>query len=332
MRPLLIKLLWLTALCSLSHSGQAQPEPKPTDYQALSLPAELLANANEIVRFENLEVEANSDHTGVIRYHGVITILTADSKAFEQIVRYSNDSKISKLEGTLYNKLGQEIRTSSKKDIEDFALVSSGTFYQDDRIKQLRLRSSQLPYTVEFKYERKIRDIEFANLPDWYIANFGESCAYRRYQVELPLENQLYYRRLNTDIEAVITEGPKSRTYTWEATNVPAVPFERYLPSYDELIPHILVALDQFNIEGYDGSMKNWEAFGSFINELYSGRDALPADVKTDVQQLCATAETDQQKVDLLYRYMQERVRYVGVQLGLGGWQPFSAEYVAENR
>ncbi|MCB0583382.1 MAG: transglutaminase domain-containing protein, partial [Phaeodactylibacter sp.] len=47
---------------------------------------------------------------------------------------------------------------------------------------------------------------------------------------------------------------------------------------------------------------------------------------------LSADAGSDAEKITALYRYLQENMRYVSVQLGIGGWRPSSAAYVAENK
>ena len=36
----------------------------------------------------------------------------------------------------------------------------------------------------------------------------------------------------------------------------------------------------------------------------------------------------DTDKISALYKYMQDKVRYVSVQVGIGGWQPIEAETV----
>ncbi len=318
-----LAFLWLPIILSAQTA---------TDYQALDIPEALRAGANEVVRYENLEIEARSDRDGIIRYHGIITILNSDSKAFEIVVPYSGDSKVNKLKGTLYDKLGNEIRRAGKSDIQDFAWVSSGTFYEDDRYELLRLRHHQYPYTVEFSYERKIRDFEFANLPDWQIVDYAQSCAYRRYAITLPKDNQLHFKALNTDLQPTIRSNSKTQTWEWEARSVPAIEPEPFAPSRTEVLPQVLVALDQFTIEGYAGSMRSWTAFGQFIHTLFDGRADLPPAVRGEIRTICSGLADPQAKVDRLYDYLQERMRYVSVQLGIGGWQPFDAEYVAKNR
>ncbi|NJL74106.1 MAG: transglutaminase domain-containing protein [Saprospiraceae bacterium] len=50
------------------------------------------------------------------------------------------------------------------------------------------------------------------------------------------------------------------------------------------------------------------------------------------IKSLTAQASSEEEKVAILYRYMQQNMRYVSVKLGIGGWQTFDATYVEQNK
>jgi hypothetical protein len=69
-----------------------------------------------------------------------------------------------------------------------------------------------------------------------------------------------------------------------------------------------------------------------FIKTLLQGRDMLPDAVKQKVHQLTDNTTDSRQKVTTLYNFLQQNTRYISVQLGIGGWQPFDANYVFTKR
>ena len=75
--------------------------------------------------------------------------------------------------------------------------------------------------------------------------------------------------------------------------------------------------------------MNNWQEFGKFVYSLKQGRDQLPENVKQAVHQLSDNITDPKEKIGKLYEYLQKNTRYISIQLGIGGWQPFDAKYVA---
>ena len=55
----------------------------------------------------------------------------------------------------------------------------------------------------------------------------------------------------------------------------------------------------------------------------------LPDNIKQTVHQITDPVADPKEKIDRLYQYMQKNTRYISIQLGIGGWQPFDAKYVA---
>ena len=55
----------------------------------------------------------------------------------------------------------------------------------------------------------------------------------------------------------------------------------------------------------------------------------MPDNVKQTVHKIADGIGSPTEKVARLYEYMQKNTRYISIQLGIGGWQPFDATYVA---
>jgi hypothetical protein len=149
--------------------------------------------------------------------------------------------------------------------------------------------------------------------------------------IHVPSDNELLYD-LNKLPEPNISAKGGVNTYSWIVEMLPATRLEANSPPISKTAPFLMAGLRDFRIGDYKGTLNSWQEFGSFIGELMQGRNVLPDQLKNLVKETTASLTTDKEKIDALYRLMQDRTRYVGVQLGIGGWQPFSAEYVEANR
>jgi hypothetical protein len=75
--------------------------------------------------------------------------------------------------------------------------------------------------------------------------------------------------------------------------------------------------------------MSSWSDFGKFVYALKQGRDVLPDNIKQQVHQLTDGESDAKKKIAILYQYLQKNTRYISIQLGIGGWRPFDAKFVA---
>ena len=112
-------------------------------------------------------------------------------------------------------------------------------------------------------------------------------------------------------------------------TDLKAMEREYLGPS--NVFPKVILAPNEFEYDGSVGNMKNWETFGQWVYKLLDGKEKLPEDTKREVTKLIANAKNDKEKVQLVYEYLQSKTRYISIQLGIGGYQPFSPEYVDKN-
>ena len=125
-----------------------------------------------------------------------------------------------------------------------------------------------------------------------------------------------------------ISSEKETNQYKWEISNFAAIETEPFSPPYYELIPFLLLAPDYVNYNTYSNQFASWNDFGKFLSYLVSDRDQLAPETIVKLQELVKGCADRKSKIKAVYKYMQDRTRYVGVQIGIGGWQPTPADFV----
>ncbi len=300
-------------------------------YVVDDIPKKLLEESTDIIRYQKTEFIVKSPDNATELRKIAITINDKSSQRNIYRVGYDDYSKIKKISGTLYNANGIAIRKIKKKDIQDVSGFDGISLYTDYRLKIVSLTHNEYPYTVEFEVEKE--HLEIQDYPDWYILpDYDVAVEDSWYILSIPNKMNVHYKNYNTELQPDINKMSATTTYTWKATAIAPIAKEIHSPPYYEVLPSIHLIPSTFKVKSYTGSMNSWQDFGNFMYNLNKGRDELSPEMKTKVQELTANAQTDKEKIDQLYRYLQENTRYVSVQLGIGGWQTFDAQYVEKNK
>ena len=61
---------------------------------------------------------------------------------------------------------------------------------------------------------------------------------------------------------------------------------------------------------------------------LIKGRDIIDEATKLKVLDLVKDATSSLEKAKIVYQFMQNKTRYISVQVGIGGWEPIAADKV----
>ena len=302
------------------------------DYNVASIPDSLTQHADVVKRFEELHVIIKGVDKAVARRRYAITIFNEKGDEAARYVNfYTQLISLGDISGKLYDANGKLLKTIRRKDIADQSATDAESLLTDVRYKSFTFYHKTYPYTVEFEDEQVYDWVYF--LPVWKPVG-GEKYAVQqsRMIVETPLDYALRYKPQNLTKQPVISDNNKTRMYTWEISNLKGIRGEAYQPNWREIIPAVTLAPARFVYAGYKGDMSTWGGFGRFIADLNRDRDILPDPVKQEVHTLVKNISTDAEKIDVLYRYLQQHTRYISIQLGIGGWQPFEARYVAEKK
>jgi hypothetical protein len=301
-------------------------------YSAFLIPDSLRKNASIVKRHEEYVLTIISPARYKIYEKFVYTILNTTADRYARFrTYYGRFNSINSLSGKMYNKLGIETRQLKKSDWQDQSVYDGFSLLRDDRYKEYEFHNGDYPYTVEFEEEDDYNGT--LGFPAWRPQREpGMAVQYSRFTVIAPANYKLRYKPVNFSGEPLITEKGSYKIYTWEIKNLPALKYEKGAPPFSEIAPHILFAPSEFEVAGYKGDMSTWDSYGKFMYQLIKGRDVLPEAIKKQVHELTDGILTPREKINVLYDYLQKNTRYISIQLGIGGWQPFEAAYVAEKK
>lgn len=316
-------------LLIINQLAQAQ-----TEYQSGSLPVSLTENAHAVVRRHETTFTIKSLEEATQRVHTVVTVL--DEKGDDQarkVVGYDKLSKVTNLEGALYDTDGKLIKKLKRADIEDKSTYMDYNLFDDQRLKVASFpKQPTYPYTVDFLVETTERNLMF--YPTW-VPQDEQHLALEQatFTVIVPPGLILRYKEMNLSTPVVlVSSADGTKTYNWKIDARPAVEFEPLSPPAREQLPIVYTAPADFDVQNYRGHVTTWKDVGLFYHTLNTGRDRIPDELRQHVIELTKNEASTLEKVRKIYKYVQGQTRYVSVQLGIGGWQTIEADKVAASK
>ena len=89
------------------------------------------------------------------------------------------------------------------------------------------------------------------------------------------------------------------------------------------LTPKLLVALNTFALKGVKGTAGDWNEYGKWIyDKLIEGRAELDEATKVKIKSMVSGIKSPLEKAKIVYDFVQNKTRYISVQVGIGGWNP----------
>ncbi len=310
--------------------GSAMMAHTPTSYAAHLIAEPLKKDAHSVVRFEDYRVDIPSYDKIVVTHKKAITLLSGQSDANLLVLVYNSFRKINVIKGRIYDANGDLVRQIRKKEITDQSAVSSFSLYEDNRVKWIKVQHNEYPYTVEFEYKYTIND--FMYYPAWSIQGYGMSVEKAIFTISAADRGLFDYKALNTDLVPTEKMNGQNAVVRWSVAELPAIKKVPYSPPPEKTLPIVLLKPNRFKLGKYEGRMTDWESFGRFLNDLNKDHNNLSDEMTAQVKTMTASAKSDREKIDILYRYLQDNTRYISVQLGVGGWRAFDAKYVEKHK
>ena len=294
-------------------------------YTSLLVPSELKKKANAVVRYEKKLVEILDIDEIKVTTKRITTVYNkSGNRHVNAVVFYDGSRKIEHIEAHIYDAFGEEIKKVKERDFTDASAVSNISIYDDDRVKHLEYIPLKYPYTVEFTSEMIYTNTAF--FPNWHpIDDYYLSIQHSEYEIINSAGIDLKTKKDNFENYNI----QEVSEHHFIAENIQGMKYENYTPQFQTLVPRYKVALKTFEMVGVEGVNNNWNDFGKWMyDKLLTGTDEIPQATKDHAKQITAGVENPIERAKIIYKFMQDKTRYISIQVGIGGWKPMLANDV----
>lgn len=298
------------------------------NFAVSQIPSELKENAYAVIRKDDLKIEYLSSSKVKTTHDLAITVMSeAGVKYAFQPMFYNKSTRINKMDATLYDAKGIKSQTLKNKDVRDVSAVDGFSMYLDDRIKYFDLNPVSYPFTIHYNLVVESSNTLF--LPKW-TAISDYNVGVENSSVNFINHTPLAIRIKETGFENwEMKKSVEGNSFLYSIKNIPPLADETLSPPLSEVVPGVVFAPTEFQLEGVKGRFENWTDFGKwYYDNLLKGKQDLSESEKRHAKQLVDGVSDPVEKVRILYQYLQTKTRYINVSIGIGGWQPYPASYV----
>jgi hypothetical protein len=201
-----------------------------------------------------------------------------------------------------------------------------GMLYVDLHARVAHAPAADPGAVVAYEYERTMRP--YVQEYSW---EFQDSIPTLHSVFELVLPPGWHYSVAARKDTGVITSQPAPGHYRWQIDRVPGIDIEDVpmTPHFGAMAGRLVV---RYSHDPQPTGDARWTAVGDWYTRLATPSAQTTLDIVAKAKDLVA-GETDfTAKVQSVASYMQRNIRYVGIEIGVGGYRPHTADEVFRNR
>jgi transglutaminase-like putative cysteine protease len=157
------------------------------------------------------------------------------------------------------------------------------------------------------------------NFADAHTLAHPDTCALLRVRLLWPAARKLFLRTQQTDLQPSVTQGADEVEYVWERQDSPGVEYEDSTPSWYDPMP--FVQLSEF---------ETWADVVRWAAPLYAPGELSPA-LKRQIEEWRRLPDAEARLL-AARRFVQDEVRYLGIELGTYSHTPTKPSKVFERR
>lgn len=241
-------------------------------------------------------------------------------------VYFDSETRLTYLKAWAIPAAGKDYEVKEKDAIET-SLPGAGILYEDTRYKFLKIPAADPGNVIGYEYEQKRRPYVLQDI--W---SFQDDIPVRRARFELRLPSGWEYESFWVNHAPMNPQSAGPNQSVWELQDLPGIKPEPSMPAWRSLAGRMAVTYFARGAGQGGKSHASWNDVGLWYWRLASSRRQITPGIKQKVMELTANAPTVLEKIQALAAFVQRDVRYLAIEIGIGGYQPHLAEDVFTNR
>ena len=243
------------------------------------------------------------------------------------VVPYNSHQKITAMRGWCIPSQGKDYEIKDKEAVEiSLPKIEGSELITDVKDKLLRIPAADPGNIVGYEYEEE--DQPFVLQDIW---QFQQVSPVReaRYSLQLPSGWEYKIMWMNYPEIKPVESGNQSQ---WIVNQVKGIRHEDNMPPWQGIAGQMIVSFVPPGASTQSRGFQNWKEMGIWYQGLTSGRRDASPELKQKVASLTSSSRTTLEKMKALANFAQRDIRYVAIELGVGGWQPHAAPEVFTHR
>jgi hypothetical protein len=249
------------------------------------------------------------------REHGVV------------LVSFNQRRKVTAMHGWCIPAQGKDFEVKEKDAMEiSLPKIAGSELISDVKDKMFEIPASEPGNIVGFEYEVEESPIV---LQDSWSFQGTDPVKDAKYTLQLPAgwEYVVVWRN-HPEVKPTQAGGNQ---WQWSVSDVKGIRAEEQMPPWPGVAGEMIVTFYPPGGAAKDRSFKDWREMGIWYTGLAQGRRDATPEMKQKVVSLTASAATPVEKMAALAKFVQQDIRYVAIELGIGGIQPHAAGEVFQH-
>ncbi len=255
-------------------------------------------------------------------------ILRPEGRRYGIVHVYLNShSKLSGIRGWCIPAQGRDYEVKDKDAIETSDPAIPGfELITDAKLKALQIPAADPGNIVGYEYEKIEQPVALQDV--WM---FQERVPVREAHYALQLPSGWEYK--STWLNFAETKPSQTgQQWEWVVRGVGGLEHEDHMPPQRGVAGQMIIAFYPAGGALPGKTFGDWQQMGSWYENLARGRRESSQELKDKAKAITQSAATPVDKMRTIARFLQQEVRYVAIELGIGGWQPHAAPEVFAHR